>query len=105
MRPRGSSCSGGGPALAVGPAHFSPTLADRLLLRVNLLLCASLPPVATDEMIHHLAVPRQMLEAGGTVPFPDNIYAYFPPLGEMLFLLGSAWAERSGPGCSMPCLA
>ena len=68
-------------------AHFWPTLAAVCYFGW-ILLCASLPPLATDELIHHLAVPRQMLEAGGTVPFPDNIYAYFPPFGEMLFLFG-----------------
>jgi hypothetical protein len=51
-------------------------------------LCASLPPVAVDELNHHLAVPRKILEEGGSVLFLDNIYAYFPAFGEMLFLLG-----------------
>jgi hypothetical protein len=50
--------------------------------------CAVLPPTAVDELNHHLAVPAQMLEAGGTLRFTDNIYAYFPAHGEMLFLLG-----------------
>jgi hypothetical protein len=53
-----------------------------------IVLVAMLPPLATDELNHHLAVPRAMLASGGRVFFPDNIYAYFPPLGEMLFLFG-----------------
>lgn len=53
-----------------------------------IVLCATLPAAASDELIHHLAAPKAMLEAGGAVVFLDNIYAYFPPLGEMLFLFG-----------------
>ena len=52
------------------------------------LFCAMLPPTATDELNHHLAVPARMLEAGGAPRFLDNIYASFPAHGEMLFLLG-----------------
>jgi 4-amino-4-deoxy-L-arabinose transferase-like glycosyltransferase len=53
-----------------------------------MVLSAMLPPAAPDELIHHLAVPRRMLDEGPTVVFVDNIYAYFPALGEMLFLFG-----------------
>lgn len=53
-----------------------------------ILLCAILPPLAVDELIYHLAVPKEILEAGGSVHFLDNIYAYFPQFGEMLFLFG-----------------
>lgn len=55
---------------------------------VWIVLCARLPALGADELNHHLAVPKVMLAAGGTVPFPDNIYAHFPPLGETLFLFG-----------------
>ncbi len=48
------------------------------------------PPSAVDELVYHLEVPRRILEAGGTVFFPDNIYAYFPQLCEMLFAFGLA---------------
>lgn len=54
------------------------------------LLGAALPAAAADELIHHLAVPRRMLDEGAGVVFVDNIYAYFPALGEMLFLWGLA---------------
>lgn len=59
-------------------------------------LCAVLPASAPDELIHHLAVPRAMLESSGSVRFLDNIYAYFPGLGEMLFLLGLGVAGEAG---------
>ena len=54
------------------------------------ILCATLPPAAADELIHHLAVPGRMLDEGTGVVFVDNIYAYVPALGEMLFLFGLA---------------
>ena len=43
-----------------------------------MVLVAMLPPVATDELNHHLAVPRTMLAEGGRVVFRDNIYALLP---------------------------
>jgi 4-amino-4-deoxy-L-arabinose transferase-like glycosyltransferase len=49
---------------------------------------AVLPPTAIDELIYHLEVPRQILQVGGWTLFQDNIYAYFPQLGEMFFLFG-----------------
>ncbi len=50
--------------------------------------CACLPPSDRDELIYHLEIPRQFLAHGGLVRFQDNIYGYFPQLGEMLFLFG-----------------
>lgn len=53
-----------------------------------IILLAQLPPIGFDSLVYHLEVPRQMLRQGGQAFFPDNIYAYFPQLGEMLFLYG-----------------
>lgn len=55
-----------------------------------ILLGISLPPTARDELVYHLAVPKQILKGGGMALFQDNVYAYFPKLGEMLFLFGMA---------------
>ena len=55
-----------------------------------ILLCVVLPPTALDELVYHLAVSRKLLAANGAILFPDNIYAYFPQLGEMFFLFGLA---------------
>ena len=55
-----------------------------------ILLCSCLPPTARDELIYHLEVPKQIYKHGGFFQFLDNFYAYFPSLGEMLFLLGLA---------------
>ena len=61
-----------------------------------MILCALLPARAVDELVYHLAVPQQLLKAGGVTSFPDNIYAYFPQLAEMLFLFGFAIAGEVG---------
>ena len=53
-----------------------------------IILLARLPPIGFDSLVYHLDVPRQILRQGGHAFFPDNIYAYFPQLGEMLFLYG-----------------
>lgn len=51
-------------------------------------ICLShLPPVARDELIYHLEIPKVWLKSGGAVLFKDNIYAYFPQLCENYFLL------------------
>lgn len=55
-----------------------------------LLVCALpmslLPATAIDELVYHLEVPKQLLAWQGVFAFRDNIYAYFPGLGESLFL-------------------
>ncbi len=45
-----------------------------------------LPPSDRDELIYHLAMPKEIFASGGFKLFPDNIYAYFPQLGEMFFV-------------------
>ncbi len=80
---------------AKGVARFySPTFGLLLLGAVLyfgwLVAAASLPPTSTDELVYHLEVPRRFLEAGGQPFFQDNIYAYYPQFGEMLFLFGLA---------------
>ncbi len=73
----------------------------RLLLRIHLIPVALLfvyfflqgvltllPPTACDEIIYHLHVPQKWLETGGKYFFADNIYAYFPQLADLYFLLG-----------------
>ncbi len=59
-----------------------------LIFAAGVFWLALAPPAAVDELVYHLAVPRQMLRAGGSVFFKDNIYAYFPQSCEMLFLFG-----------------
>ncbi len=51
-------------------------------------LLSVLPATSIDEIVYHLEVPRRLYQAGGQVVFQNNIYAYFPQLGEMLFMMG-----------------
>jgi len=51
--------------------------------------CATLPASARDELIYHLDIPKRMTLAHGFPVFQNNIYAYFPQLGEMLFFFGA----------------
>lgn len=53
---------------------------------IFMLAQAVMPPSDRDELIYHLAVPKQILKASGFDLFRDNVYAYFPQLGEMFFL-------------------
>lgn len=80
----------GGLLAAVKPSGVIELVAASgfLAYGVWMVLLAQLPPIGFDALVYHLEVPRQMLEAGGHPLFSDNMYAYFPQLGEMLFLFG-----------------
>lgn len=60
-----------------------------LILLLTLILCA-LPPDGNewDSLAYHLAYPKLYLKAGGMVEVPFMHQSYFPPLMDMLFLLG-----------------
>lgn len=49
---------------------------------------ALMPALSVDELIYHLAVPKQIVMQGGWQSFPNNIYAYFPGLADMFFVFG-----------------
>ncbi len=59
------------------------------LMLTALALCL-LPPDGNewDALAYHLAFPKLYLQAGGMVPIPFMHQSYFPPLMDMLFLLG-----------------
>ena len=71
-----------------------------LLLAVVLAAAALdlLPPTERDALIHHLAVPKLWLEAGGMVEMPWLLYGYYPMNLELLYLLplalGADWAAQ-----------
>ncbi|MEW6733069.1 MAG: phospholipid carrier-dependent glycosyltransferase [Acidobacteriota bacterium] len=46
------------------------------------------PPSSQDALIHHLALPKELIKAGQLVEFPYNYFSYFPSGMEMLFLYG-----------------
>lgn len=55
----------------------------------------TLPPSVRDELIYHLEVPKRLIESKGDVVFMNNIYAYFPKLADMFFLLGLGTAGEA----------
>jgi hypothetical protein len=75
-------------ARGVSPAGFWIILSGAAALVIWIVLCAFLPATVRDELIYHLAIPKLLLHSRGNLRFADNIYAYFPQLGEMLFLFG-----------------
>ncbi|UCF37310.1 MAG: hypothetical protein JSU96_00055 [Acidobacteriota bacterium] len=59
-----------------------------VLYGIWIALQTALPPIGIDELTYHLAVPKALLESGGEQWFQDNVYAYFPQLVDMFFVLG-----------------
>jgi hypothetical protein len=45
------------------------------------------PPTARDALIHHLALPRLFLQAGGVIEVPFAIHASYPQTADMLYLI------------------
>ncbi len=68
------------------------------ILLMGLVLCL-LPPDGNewDALAYHLAFPRIYLQAGGMIEIPFMHQSYFPPLLDMLYLLG-LWL--SGESCA-----
>lgn len=57
-----------------------------------------LPPLEKDALIHHLAVPKLWLRAGGFVETPWAYFSYYPMNLELLYLiplaLGADWGAK-----------
>lgn len=77
--------------------RFSWGMASLLFL-LGLVLCL-LPPDGNewDALAYHLAYPKIYLQSGGMVEVPFMHQSYFPPLLDMLFLLG-LWLD--GESCA-----
>ncbi|GEM_PF-1127893 len=67
-----------------------------MLLTIWTLIQTILPPSDRDELIYHLAVPKEIFASGGFKLFPDNIYACFPQLGEMFFVWSMGVLNKTG---------
>jgi len=83
----------------LGEARFAyaiPPIVAGLAYTAWVYLSALLPATGIDELTYHLEVPRRILETGGATVFPDNVRAYFPQFGEMLFLYGMAHGGELG---------
>jgi len=51
------------------------------------LFYASFPPTFYDALLYHLGIPAFYLQAGGFVPWPENLFSALPQNAEMLNLL------------------
>lgn len=58
-----------------------------LCLIVFLILRAATPPIAADELIYHLPVPKDVVEQGRIYPMFDNSFGNFPFLIHMIYAL------------------
>jgi hypothetical protein len=104
-----------GPALWQEISVFQPTLGkffgtdqpDRGFQRFNIVILAILvvlalvlalaPPVKTDALVYHLAIPKAYFEHHGIVNLPNNMYSFFPLLFDMVFLFAMTFGVESLP--------
>jgi hypothetical protein len=67
------------------------------VLVVLALILALAPPVKTDALVYHLAIPKAYLDHHGIVNLPNNMYSFFPLLFEMVFLFAMTFGVESLP--------
>ncbi len=67
------------------------------ILVVLALILALAPPVKTDALVYHLAIPKAYLEHHGIVNLPNNMYSFFPLLFDMVFLFAMMFGVESLP--------
>ncbi len=67
------------------------------ILVVLALILALAPPVKTDALVYHLAIPKAYLENHGIINLPNNMYSFFPLLFEMVFLFAMTFGVESLP--------
>ncbi len=48
---------------------------------------ASVPPIARDALVHHLALPKLYLRHGAMVERPDMVFSYYPMNLDLLYLI------------------
>jgi 4-amino-4-deoxy-L-arabinose transferase-like glycosyltransferase len=68
-----------------------------LLVLVAEVVLGLVPPVARDELTHHLAIPRQYADAGRIFEIPFAPYSYYPMLLDMLYTPFVKWGWDSVP--------
>ncbi len=56
-----------------------------VVLVAVLMLMASVPPVSRDALIHHLAIPKLIIEGKGWIPLPDMVFSWYPSNLEVLY--------------------
>lgn len=68
---------------------FFPSFPGVMLVPMTLaiaVLCM-VPPVCRDALVHHLAVPKLYLRAGGMIELPDLFFSYYPMNLDLLYLI------------------
>jgi len=71
----------------------APALAGAVLLPMALA-----PPFFYDALVYHLGLPWQALLEGGFFPHPENVFATFPPLAQLVALPFLAFGLPRGVG-------
>ena len=66
-------------------------------LVVLALILALAPPIKTDALVYHLAIPKAYLEHHGIINLPNSMYSFFPLLSEMVFLFAMTFGVESLP--------
>ena len=56
-----------------------------LLASLIVLPIALAPPFFYDALVYHLSLPWQALRAGGLSPHPEDLFAAFPPLAQLVY--------------------
>ena len=58
-----------------------------IILIASVIILSCVPPVAKDELVHHLAVPKLYLKHGGMIEIPFMPFSYYPMNLELLYLI------------------
>ncbi|MEK8023486.1 MAG: glycosyltransferase family 39 protein [Candidatus Hydrogenedentota bacterium] len=89
LRERGMN---GGIPLA--PPSWAPLL---IVPHFLTFLAALMPPVYYDSLVYHCGLPNMFLQEGRWIPVPGNVFASYPQVMEMNFLLLMGTGAASGP--------
>jgi 4-amino-4-deoxy-L-arabinose transferase-like glycosyltransferase len=68
----------------------SPSITLLILLFAliaSIVVLSLVPPVAKDELVHHLAVPKLYLKHGGMYEIPFMPFSYYPMNLQLLYLI------------------
>ncbi|MBF0224833.1 MAG: phospholipid carrier-dependent glycosyltransferase [Desulfobacterales bacterium] len=57
-----------------------------LLIIITIPLCL-VPPISTDALVQHLAIPKLYLEHGGIYEMPSMVYSYYPMNLDLLYII------------------
>jgi len=71
-----------------GSLLFGVILLSLLIILVaSVIILSCVPPVAKDELVHHLAVPKLYLKHGGMYEIPFMDFSYYPMNVDLLYLI------------------